>query len=460
MYFKKDLEEENLKKLIRDDFEARANMKKEGLIFIGKFVAVFAITFAILVLVLFGSFALPIDSQVYKNVDKSTTGAYKAWDTEQRGNLDQFTNDIFVLGIMRSTTSKHPIFSAINDPNHPFDDTLYNGNLVELAKNQDVSESYGQYWHGWASWLRPMLAVFTYQQIQIVYGIIFYAMLGFILFLMYKRKMLLYGAFLVLAFLVMSITTLYLSHSFFLPIIVSLVSMVYILLKSDNDKFVKHLSFVFLVIGMLTSYVEILAYPVATYVFSATMVFLILRNEKFKGLGFIKNALILLKTGVSWIIGYAVFWVSKWVFFSSLISAQRLAESFTHVAKYTGSDGLWATLKMMFTYTFGGAGTAMLIICLVTIVAILVYSIIYREKYPVLFPLTFLAAVPIIWLGMTQTNANIHPYIIYKTVGILFFPWGCIVTITVMDVIKRLRMKPVIGDGKMPAKKSVKKLTK
>ena len=176
--------------------------------------------------------------------------------------------------------------------------------------NNDIEESfeYARYWHGYLVILRVLLCFFNINTIRIIFITLFIMLLAWLLYLIYK-KLDIYTA---LIFLVAFIGIEYLKIGFALQsssvFFIMIISSIYLMYRYDK---IKNFTILFLVIGSLASFFDLLTVPLITLGIPFTLFFLLKQKEK--ELSFKETIIWIFKLALSWGMGYVVTWISKWI---------------------------------------------------------------------------------------------------------------------------------------------------
>lgn len=156
-----------------------------------KFIPVFGKCFAALVvmLVLFMASIIAVHripkSAVQKNILSSTQlieqeGLYKKFFNFKLFQMDNFT-DCYMLNLMASSDSDHPMESAMLNYDYKSDDFMnlaYDTEKVSKGNLQGLKRgSYGRYWHGYQVTLKPLLTIMDYSAIRILNYLMFAVLL-------------------------------------------------------------------------------------------------------------------------------------------------------------------------------------------------------------------------------------------------------------------------------------------
>jgi len=208
--------------------------------------------------------------------------------------------------------------------------------------------SYERYWHGYQVFLMPLLELTSYNGIRLLNGVLLFALVLFLAFLIvrkgYSRAVALLFA---LALFLTSCFVVPFSLQFVGVFYIALVGMIALLLfdkhKPDNIR----IKITFLLLGMLTSFIDFLTAPVVAL--AVPLLMLVVINHKYlteaaRRKKFYKT---LVLNTLIWIAGYALLWISKWVL-AGLFSANKgaVGEGFSRVLSKMGSGGLSATITL------------------------------------------------------------------------------------------------------------------
>lgn len=191
---------------------------------------------------------------------------------------------------------------------------------------------YGRYWHGNVIFTKLLLLVFNYSQIRLLNTFVQTILLMFILYLMIKKNLLrnIYDF----------VVSLFLIFPFILGMSLQYSSVYYIFLISlilmlkYNDKLKDKYIYFFLVIGILTSYFDLLTFPILALGMPIIFNYMLNRKEKT-----IDNILDILKYSIFWSIGYFGMWCGKWMV-GSLLCEDNFFELAFAAAKYRSSSDI------------------------------------------------------------------------------------------------------------------------
>lgn len=178
-------------------------------------------------------------------------------------------------------------------------------------------DSYERYWHGYLVLLKPLLVLFTYQDLIYLNVILQFVLMFLLLCMLRKQKM----AYLQIPFLLLWIVGMQLivmlsldySVCFYIYMISALLLLRYRKLRERYGVF-------FLGVGMLTSYMDLLTWPLVTL-----MVPLMILLQYEKGVGArIKR---IVSGSCAWGAGYIVQWAFKWLAATLLLDDNVIADA-------------------------------------------------------------------------------------------------------------------------------------
>ena len=218
-----------------------------------------------------------------------------------------FVSDEFTSKIMLSTAASStglPAYKAALDTN-----------------------GYSRYWHGYLVFLKPLLYFFTYHQIRIINYIVLGGLLVWLTILLFQA----YGKNMTVAFLL----SLFMVWPFIIPRCLQYCTMAYttlialiVLLKSrkkweNNPSYLSHF---FLIVGMCTSYIDLLTFPIVSYGMCMVVVLAGLKNKSS-----VDKILYTITYGFIWSIGYVGMWAGKWILGTFVLGKDVIREAIAQI---------------------------------------------------------------------------------------------------------------------------------
>ncbi|MCI5857817.1 MAG: hypothetical protein MR016_10730 [Agathobacter sp.] len=286
---------------------------------------------------------------------------------------------------------------------------------------------YSRYWHGYLVFLKPLLSFFTYNQIRLIN----YIVLSVLFICVIKLLFQLYGKKMAIAFLF----SIFMIWPFIIPLCLQYCPMAYttlvaliVLLKSirkweNNSDYLTHF---FLIVGMCTSYFDLLTFPIVSYGLCMVPVLAGIKDKSS-----IAKILSTVKSGVIWCIGYVGMWAGKWFLATLVLGKDVFHDAITQVVfRSSGSSdaggsisisGIRAILVNLSTYSN--------VLFLVAILGMLLYLIcsIARCHQNICInilesvPYWFLILLPFIWYAAFKNHSYIHSMFTYRALAVSWF---------------------------------------
>ena len=285
--------------------------------------------------------------------------------------------------------------------------------------------SYARYWHGYQAILKLLLYFFDYGDIMGILKFVQLALVAYCLVLLERNKLSKCIPCMIVMLGCMEFHVLGMSMQLSWVFLVAMVASIYIL-KKDEDAFRDFsVDLSFLVIGMCTSYVDFLTFPIITL--GIPLTFSILRRNMMGQ----KRRMIgstLLDT-FYWVAGYSSMWASKWVLGTILTSENVIALGMEALADRTGSDvggvkvGLFDVLKENIL-VLGKYPYALAVVCSVIILLAGRGKFVALSK-EMMVSCMFVVCLPFLWYAISRNHSYIHAFMTYRNLGISVFGGLC-----------------------------------
>ena len=286
---------------------------------------------------------------------------------------------------------------------------------------EDVgSGAYSRYWHGYLLFLKPLLILFHYGQIR--YIIMFMQLLLFSLLIerLARQKKELVFPTVCMWFFVNPIATMN-SLQYNNVLTLTFIAMLIVVCFADHwRRDVGRWGIFFLAVGGLTSYFDLLTYPLVTL--GVPLILWI----SLSGCGEIGESIKNIVTmSANWVIGYGGLWGGKWIL-GSIITGDNIIQNAVGAIrtrtsslllpgnKITYLDVLLEQFPLSERYAWGGAG---LLACL------LVYKIFRQKKDKVknFLPYMIVGAYPFAWYYILKNHSFIHSFFTYREFTIALY---------------------------------------
>ncbi len=314
------------------------------------------------------------------------------------GIMDNFTDSIMI------TTAGHT----------PAEGALYQA--MNMASDI-VKGGYSYYWHGYVIILRPLLLLFHYADIRVINQLIQLIIVVLMTCEVYQKKGCAYAALVptIYGFLMPMAVSQSLQYSwvFYIGMLGSLAVIKF------HDQLAKGESiyFFFIILGMLTSYFDLLTYPLFTWGIP-----IIWQNIMDNNKASVKKQLQqVIFSGISWIFGYGGLWAAKWILAEIVIHKPVLTQAWNEIL-YRGGGIQDDTGRLA---SFKAVLLSNLQICMnVHVVFLLglwmvwwcykVFKNPYRIKKEKTFSLLLAALSPISWYMVLENHTYMHSSFTYR----------------------------------------------
>lgn len=394
-------------------------------------------------LLLFAAFAIP-DEPVFQHVRESlnTLQAEGDWPTIGWDNagLDNYT-DSWMLNIACQPALGGVVDAAVYIY-HGTDDFI-DSQVEKLAEYVTARETgvtpptlirmpYSRYWHGYLVFLRPALVFMNYNEIRIAN---MFLQFGLIVWLLYtalrkvgRKYMLAIAA--AIVFLTPAIMPLSMQNA-----TVFYITLVTLIVLLNHDEWLRkgdrYLLF-FCLVGMVTSYMDFLTYPLVTL--GLPLITMLLLEKSCHTSDSVR---ITLHCIPAWGAGYGLMWAGKWGF-GSLLVGKNLLRDAVHSIRFRAGDKLNTAydsfsrilpveknLSVMFSSVY-------LWVCILILVALALMlltrkaSIKKTDATRHIPSLAIIAVTPFCWYVAAANHSFMHPSFTHRILAITVFAILCI----------------------------------
>lgn len=408
-----------------------------------KYVGVFITIILIFVILLIVTSLFPSE-YIKENVKSSAEilvqeGNRKIVYVPQKLSSMQFDNysDALMINTAYSIDNSTPLYSSfvarknyIPDTNETiYEDSVgelhsaskYKGYHNEVGELQDTvngealeSFEYARYWHGYLVLLRPLLLIFNLIHIRIIITVILITLAVVVLYNMYKKL----GLFYALIFLLglVGVEYFYIGLSI-QGCFIFLITMIFMKIILEKDGKLNDMPMYFLIVGMITNFLDLLTNPVITLGMPLTLIFLL--NQREKDLTIKEMIIIFLKAGIPWVLGYGLTWATKWILVDVIYNKGLIKIAISQVlfrTKGTGNIGFGQTF--LYNYSF-------IEIPIIVDLFIIMGMILWRTKKKIncftwkeivvkILPYICICAMPYIWYFALQDHSYKHSFFTYR----------------------------------------------
>lgn len=256
--------------------------------------------------------------------------------------VDNFT-DIIILQLARYDENKSKWRLAFENNwmtvRKSYPGRAYNNKNINPAQSflndhqKHYKVSYSRYWQGHQLFMRPLLFFTDYGNIRTINSIAQIILLTIVLFYMIKNKLLLLTPIYIAVYILLSPRTIWLNITYSVMYYVYSLAVLFILTKREwIKKNIGYNSF-FVMIGILTCYVDFLTYPIVSLAVPMTFIFYLEPTDSFKDM--VKK---MIMYPLFWGIGYLGMWILKWSLSSIVIENNLFDDAITNALLRISDD--------------------------------------------------------------------------------------------------------------------------
>lgn len=368
---------------------------------------------------------------IRENVEKSIPGLkeeglYPCFFNFKLLQMDNYT-DVIMLQESVTIDEEKPIQSAMSCTIYKSSSFMDKIEDLERYINGDLGGmeqiNYSRYWHGYLFILKPLLVVLTYQQIRILNYVAFFAILILVLYKLWKNigrtESILFLIALVCIALPFIPYNLQFSWTFYIAF-GGILWMIYITKNNKQHDDIYKLMLSVFVLGGLTSFFDLLVTPIVTIGLPITVWMLKRNDDSLMG----KIKLIILAS-ISWIVGYAWIWGSKWVIGGFITGENVLADAINQAgARTTGMlwRGMKLTIPNIIKFIWSTLAQRGLIIPLIITftVAIIVYILFCKSKKAFIdnLWLILIAMMAPVWFIVLREHSIQHGWFTWRALSV------------------------------------------
>jgi len=342
--------------------------------------------------------------------------------------LDNFTDGIMIgkASFPRQSSVMVDIMN-INGPEYKDQNPVESINSYLKDENGLIIDTYPRYWHGYITFLRPLLIFWDLSDIRL-FNLLLHALSQIIIILLFaKRKLFRQAFFYQVGLLYLSPWSIAFSLQYSSVYYIFQFSVMAILFFYESLSEKNLFAYLFFLIGILTSYFDLLTYPVATFGFPfATLIILDHYLSKSKSIfSYIYDFFF-------WISGYATFWASKWILSSIFLDENIILDAFESISTRSSNFKGDQILSYMdvFAKNISLYFNKPILIFTIALVFLSLYLIFKSKPRPQvtfqdMIPFILLMLLPALWYLGARNHSYIHSWFTYRSLSLsitsLFF---------------------------------------
>lgn len=294
--------------------------------------------------------------------------------------------------------------------------------------------SYAEYWHGYLVLLKPLLLVFSYQQIRYILSLAQLGLVAAVIWLLAAKGKGLYCVPVVLAYFFLNPAVCSLSLQYNSVLVLTMSELVVILLRQERYAWDKGLwLYHFFLAGCLTSYFDFLTYPIVTL--GLPVIFLVSQYEESwkEGLKDLFGCCLL------WGAGYTAMWAGKWTLGSLITDENVWGRAIGSILRRAGSAaGELGVSEIGRLDAIGRNLTAnrfsliLILIIFAVCLALSVYGKTFRIR-DTYVPTALAGLLPFAWYIVVSNHSFVHSWMTFRALAVFVY---ALMTIGVMLIEK------------------------
>lgn len=266
-------------------------------------------------------YCIPVNqTNAQKSIDSLEGEGWYPSATQLKSSLDTYFHS-YLPGVLDGATDGLMLEKATRQ---------IEGNPLWEAMNM---EGYTYYWHGYVVILRVLLLFMDYEQFRFLNCILQLMMMFFVAHFIWEKKGQRYALALLTSYFLMMPMAMFLSLQFSWIFYIAMV--LSLLICYRHTWFTeKRIPYIFVIAGMLTSFLDLLTYPLYTWAFPLLLLILLSEDGQ-KALNYVKTVVV---SGLGWILGYAGMWFGKWALAGWIVHRNVIQEAWKEVLFRSGSE--------------------------------------------------------------------------------------------------------------------------
>ncbi len=328
-----------------------------------------------------------------------------------------------------SSSSTKDFYNPVEELNEFLDDKV------------DTSIEYARYWHGYLPFLRVLLIFFNITEIRLFLFILF-SILFILLIVLLKKKLGSTISF-IFAFSLLAYDYFFVSYSLeSAPIFITMMLSCIILL-AFLDK-IKNIYLYLFIVACISNFVDFLTVPIITL--AMPLFIYILYKQKQGNLGVKETLKIVTVSCITWGIGYAFTWLSKWIIYDILYHKNLISSAISQVLYRTSSTNNLTSNTIFYVLVKFLSNTIAFVMFFIFLVTTVLF--IACKKYKIqlqnnsfvnylktISPILLISVLPIIWYVSLRNHTILHTHFVYR--HMIVFLSGLLICFNKLFIIQK-----------------------
>ncbi len=353
-------------------------------------------------------------------------------------NKESYTDSIMVQYAFERIEDKNVYEHAMWAYHYDLEEEIWaaEDSLKAVLNDKDPSEmhlrEYSRYWHGYLLYLKPLLLLFTWEQLVWIELALHIVLLITVAVLAVKKKLSCVVPAMVAGLLFMKPELMTVSLTMSVCLIITMAAMIFQLCKGDWLEQKGWYPEFFLCVGILTSYFDFLTYPIMTLGFPLCLYFMSREQE-----GVWAAIKRIVGYSFCWGVGYAGMWASKWVIADITLQTGTIKDALWNVIGRTEAIGGRPRMNGGFYVVslnlqeYGSsiypvmAGVLMAAVVVMIILA-LCNKVSVKTVCQTIVPFLIIAVIPFAWIVVVQHHSALHARFTFRILGVAAMAAACL----------------------------------
>lgn len=293
-----------------------------------------------------------------------------------------------------------------------------------VINEEEVNTEYTRYWFGIESLLRPMLMFFNYQTIRYINVFILFGLFFAAIYKITKKLGLKYAIAFGISVMLIGFIIVPMSLQYMPVASIMLISVIVIISLYGKKSFNKKLPYIFLCIGAITAFMDLLTYPIITL--GIPLIIVMLLKMKYEKLTLKEYIILFLKMSIIWAISYGMTYFVKWLIASVILNKNVITDAINQFLFRADASGSNNTNKLEvigknFSIYFNNIVLTVLVIYLIIYVLNLIKHMDKKINKMYIIPLTLVSLLPYVWYIILSNHSDIHSWMTYKIQAVTLF---------------------------------------
>lgn len=359
-----------------------------------------------------------------------TQSIYK--DYIKNSTFDSFT-DLLVLNISMNkgkSENESLIVRAFENSRYYNEEESQSNMLLASIDDEELynNKGYARYWHGNQTIYRPLLLFFNYEEIRFFLVFILFILIAISMAYISKNISFMHSILFLISLIAVGINIVPLSMQFFPIFAVTFFAVIIVNILFEEGK-EKYFPYLFLIMGGLTAFYDLLTVPAITLGIPAVIILLLMRSKEENY--FKKELIRMIEIAIFWLIGYGIISLSKWVISTIVLKINVIQDALDFIFKKADSSSTSRMGAVTENISFLN-NAALKAVLIITIIIWIISLLKYRKKVDlsreikICTLLLILAICPYIWYMVLPYHSTVHAIFTFRLQAISVFSILCI----------------------------------